>query len=56
MIRDYFRVLQVDLSTGRGRIEAIDGRDTHGGEAAWPRCSSPGWASPIGGGKIRSSR
>jgi len=26
MIRDYFRVLTVDLSTGRGRIEEIDGR------------------------------
>jgi aldehyde:ferredoxin oxidoreductase len=31
MIRDYFRVLQVDLSTGRGHVEEIDGRDTYGG-------------------------
>jgi aldehyde:ferredoxin oxidoreductase len=31
MIRDHFRVLKVDLSTGRGQIEAIDGRDTWAG-------------------------
>jgi aldehyde:ferredoxin oxidoreductase len=31
MIRDHFRVLKVDLSTGRGQIEEIDGRDTCGG-------------------------
>ncbi len=31
MIRDYFRVLKVDLSTGRGQIEEIDGRDTWAG-------------------------
>jgi aldehyde:ferredoxin oxidoreductase len=27
MIRDYFRVLKVDLSTGRGQIEEIEGRN-----------------------------
>ena len=31
MIRDHFRVLKVDLSTGRGRIEEIDGRNTCAG-------------------------
>jgi len=31
MIRDHFRVLKVDLSTGRGQIEEIDGRDTCAG-------------------------
>jgi aldehyde:ferredoxin oxidoreductase len=31
MIRDYFRVLKVDLSTGRGQIEEIEGRDTCAG-------------------------
>ncbi len=31
MIRDYFRVLVVDLSTGKGRIEKKDGRNTHAG-------------------------
>ena len=31
MIRDYFRVLKVDLSSGRGQIEEIDGRDTCAG-------------------------
>ena len=31
MIRDHFRVLKVDLSTGRGQIEEIDGRDTWAG-------------------------
>ena len=31
MIRDHFRVLKVDLSTGRGRIEEIEGRDTCAG-------------------------
>lgn len=31
MIRDHFRVLQVDLSTGRGKIEEIEGRDTCAG-------------------------
>ena len=31
MIRDYFRVLKVDFSTGRGRIEEIDGRNTCAG-------------------------
>ncbi len=31
MIRDHFRVLQVDLSTGRGKIEEIEGRDTWAG-------------------------
>jgi aldehyde:ferredoxin oxidoreductase len=31
MIRDHFRVLNVDLSTGRGRIEEIEGRDTCAG-------------------------
>ena len=33
MIRDYFRVLKVDLSTGRGQIEEIEGRDTYGGRS-----------------------
>jgi len=31
MIRDHFRVLKVDLSTGRGQIEEIEGRNTFGG-------------------------
>ncbi|WP_028322507.1 aldehyde ferredoxin oxidoreductase N-terminal domain-containing protein [Desulfatiglans anilini] len=31
MIRDYFRVLLVDLETGKGRIERVEGRDTHAG-------------------------
>ncbi len=31
MIRDYFRVLKVDLSTGRGKIEEIEGRNTWAG-------------------------
>lgn len=31
MIRDHFRVLIVDLSTGRGRVEEVDGRDTEAG-------------------------
>ncbi len=31
MIRDHFRVLKVDLSTGRGQIEEIEGRDTYAG-------------------------
>jgi len=31
MIRDYFRVLKVDLSTGRGQIEEIEGRNTCAG-------------------------
>ena len=31
MIRDYFRVIKVDLSTGRGQIEEIEGRDTCAG-------------------------
>ncbi len=31
MIRDHFRVLLVDLSSGRGIIEAVDGRDTVAG-------------------------
>ena len=31
MIRDHFRVLKVDLSTDRGQIEEIDGRDTCAG-------------------------
>jgi len=31
MIRDHFRILKVDLSTGRGQIEEIDGRNTWAG-------------------------
>ncbi|MEW6441202.1 MAG: aldehyde ferredoxin oxidoreductase N-terminal domain-containing protein [bacterium] len=31
MIRDHFRVLKVDLATGRGQIEEIDGRNTCAG-------------------------
>ena len=31
MIRDHFRVLTVDLSTGRGKIVSIDGRDRDAG-------------------------
>jgi aldehyde:ferredoxin oxidoreductase len=31
MIRDHFRVLRVDLSTGKGQIEEIDGRNTWAG-------------------------
>ena len=31
MIRDHFRVLVVDLSTGQKSIETIDGRDTVAG-------------------------
>ena len=31
MIRDHFRVLRVDLSTGRGQVEEIEGRNTYAG-------------------------
>jgi aldehyde:ferredoxin oxidoreductase len=31
MIRDHFRVLKVNLSTGRGQIEEIEGRDMYAG-------------------------
>ncbi len=31
MIRDHFRVLRIDLGTGRGLIENLDGRDTVAG-------------------------
>ncbi len=31
MIRDHFRVLKVDLSTSRGQIEEIEGRDLYAG-------------------------
>jgi aldehyde:ferredoxin oxidoreductase len=31
MIRDHFRVLEVDLSSGRGKIEALEGRDLYAG-------------------------
>ena len=31
MIRDHFRVVKVDLSTGRGKVEEIEGRDTWAG-------------------------
>ena len=31
MIRDHFRILTVDLATGKGRIVTIDGRDTVAG-------------------------
>lgn len=31
MIRDHFRVLTVDLSSGQGKIRELDGRDTHAG-------------------------
>ncbi|MHC1744583.1 MAG: aldehyde ferredoxin oxidoreductase N-terminal domain-containing protein [Syntrophobacteraceae bacterium] len=31
MIRDHFRVLSVDLGSGRGTIETVDGRDTAAG-------------------------
>jgi aldehyde:ferredoxin oxidoreductase len=31
MIRDDFRVLVVDLSTGRGSVESLEGRDSHVG-------------------------
>ena len=31
MIRDHFRVLKLDLSTGRGQIEEIEGRNTCAG-------------------------
>jgi aldehyde:ferredoxin oxidoreductase len=31
MIRDHFRVLKVDVTTGRGQIEEIEGRDTYAG-------------------------
>jgi aldehyde:ferredoxin oxidoreductase len=31
MIRDHFRILEVDLSSGRGKIEALEGRDLYAG-------------------------
>ncbi|MHB8111634.1 MAG: aldehyde ferredoxin oxidoreductase N-terminal domain-containing protein [Syntrophorhabdaceae bacterium] len=31
MIRDHFRVLDVDLTTGRGNVEVLEGRDTVAG-------------------------
>jgi aldehyde:ferredoxin oxidoreductase len=31
MMRDHFRVLCLDLASGKGRIEEVDGRDTHAG-------------------------
>ena len=31
MIRDHFRVLQVSLDTGRGKIVKVDGRDSYAG-------------------------
>ena len=53
MIRDYFRVLQVDLASGRGRIEEVDGRDSHAGGSGlaallFDRMGFPdrGWEDP----------
>jgi aldehyde:ferredoxin oxidoreductase len=53
MIRDFFRVLRVDLFTGRGRIEAIDGRDMVAGGSGlaallFARLGFPerGWEDP----------
>src|SRR5512133_283761 len=31
MIRDHFRVLHVDLTSGRGEVREVDGRDRHVG-------------------------
>lgn len=31
MIRNYFRVLEVDLTTGRGNVQVLEGRDTIAG-------------------------
>ena len=31
MIRDHFRILTVDLTSGKGKIVTIDGRDTEAG-------------------------
>lgn len=33
MIRDYFRVLKVDLATGRGQVDTLEGRDQVAGGA-----------------------
>jgi aldehyde:ferredoxin oxidoreductase len=53
MIRDHFRVLKVDLSTGRGQIEEIDGRDTCAGGSGLAALlfdrmgfSARGWEDP----------
>jgi aldehyde:ferredoxin oxidoreductase len=31
MIRDHFRVMRVDLNTGRGEIQTLEGRDLYAG-------------------------
>jgi len=43
MIRDYFRVLIVDLATGRGSVANLEGRDAFagGGEEGSGRESAP---------------
>ncbi len=53
MIRAYFRVLKVDLSTGRGTIEDIEGRDTWAGGSGLAAClfaknghPERGWEDP----------
>ena len=35
MIRDHFRILTVDLATGKGKVVTMDGRDTEAGGSDW---------------------
>jgi aldehyde:ferredoxin oxidoreductase len=46
MIRDHFRVLKVDLATGRGQIEEIDGRDVCAGGSGLAALLFGRWGFP----------
>jgi aldehyde:ferredoxin oxidoreductase len=46
MIRDHFRVLEVDLCSGRGMIEALDGRDLYAGGSGLAACLFHKYARP----------
>ncbi len=52
MIRDFFRVLVVDLCTGRGNVATMEGRNTMPAAAGLPPSCSTNMAIPIDHGMI----
>ena len=52
MIRDYFRVLVVDLGSGKGRVVKVEGRNEFAGAADWGHCSLKNTERPIPLGMI----
>jgi hypothetical protein len=55
MIRDHFRILTVNLATGKGKVVTLDGRDTEAGGSGLAACCLTNMVTQKSLGTTRSS-